>query len=1041
MTDIVAQLSQLPAQPAESKRRRYLTMLFSDLVGSTTLAQSMEAESYAEILHAIREVYQSVIPKLGGTVVRIQGDGLLAIFGYPKAQEDDGRRAAEAALQMHDLVRRLRFSTAFGQPISLRLHTGAHSGLVLLDEGDVVLGRFELLGDAPNIAAKLSKAAASDEILISEETLGPEAHYFQTGKLRRYEIEGARCGLPAFSVTARESVETRLAARAQRGLALFVGRAAELRSLEAVLRQAMEGVPRFFAISAGPGLGKSRLADEFARRASNLGCQVHRGYCESQLAAEPLQAVLQILRQLFSLRPSMSASVGAAAVDRILRELNVARGGRRDELLRALSLSKTEDKSNVGSSPAPLNLIRIVRDIFDRLTTRRPQVVVIDDLQWADDATLKILEALRGLKGRPILVLVATRGFAAGDADMFSAGILELSPLSDAEAARVIDRLLPGINPFLTARIYRYAGGNPLYIEELCHSQRIVDSDRGLDRAPEGTAWLSTLIESRVARLPDDQADLVRVAAVIGNVIPLWLLEELTACELGWPLIRRLADQDFIFPGDQTGTLSIKPDDRPETLRFKHAITRDVIYSSVGLRDRMALHLRVARTLEERRSGGLLEDSYEFLAYHFGAAGQPRMAARYAELAGDKAMATSAFDRAQTQYRAALAALDQMETSEAIGQQWLSIAQRLGFACVFDPAREHLEVFRRAVTFAAERKDDFATAQSQYWLGYINYALGESGVARHHCEQALSAARASGRESLVAQVSATLGQVRAASSDYEGALQLLDEALSAKRKDRVAGRLAVGSVYSLACKGSVLGDLGRFSEAHRCFDEALEELGDARHGVEGSVRCWRAGVFLWQGKWDEARRDADLAEAIGERVTSLYVFAMGRSLGAYARWVMDRDGPALQRLLDATSWLEARDKRLFISLNYGWLADAMEAAGRPAEARRFAARAILRGHRQDRLGEVMAYRALARLALDSRAARSAEHYLERGLLAARARSSSHEVSVTQMHVAELRALRGDREGARAMLDELVSVFEELQMDWHRAEARRRLQGL
>jgi len=1030
MTDSVVR-SGLEAIPSPlAARRHYLTVLFSDLAGSSQLAKAMEAEIYAELLHALREIYRSVIPRLGGTIVRIQGDGMLAIFGYPHAQEDDGRRATEAALEMHELARRLSLPAGVAASKTIRLHTGIHSGLVLLDEGDVVLGRFELTGEAPNIAAHLSAAASSDEILVSDETLGPERHFFLTSDSRDVGVKDGTSGIRACAILARATIDTRLAARAQRGLVPFIGRKEELRLLDGELRVAIGGVPRYFAITAAAGLGKSRLADEFLRNASELGCEVHRGYCESYLVAEPLQPVLQILRRLFSLHAGMPSADAATCVASVLRDIGAELGDAQEDLLRALSVAVPGEKRGVSRAPAPELVVNSVRDIFDRLAARRPQLVFVDDLQWADDATLKILEALRGLEGRPILVLVATRGFAAGDADMSNAGILELAPLSSAEAAEAIDRLLPGTDPFLSAKIRDYAGGNPLFIEELCHTARFVDADRRLERVPDGPAWLNTLVESRLARLPKVQAELVRVAAVIGTVVPSWLLERLTGCGAEHPLVRRLAQQDVIFPGEQT-----------DTLRFKHAITRDVIYNSVGMRERRDLHLRVAWEIVHRHPAGPLEDSYEALAYHFGAAGQPQEAANYAELAGDKAMAASAFDRAQAQFRAALNSLDQLEPKPHVYQRWLSIVQRLGFSCVFDPAREHLEVFRRAVELASSRRDDLAIAQSEYWLGYINYALGESGVASLHCEHALVAAQASGNAALVAQVGATLGQVRAAACDYDGALELLDEALEAKRRRRSHGRLGVGSAYTLACKGSILGDLGLFEQAHQCFADALEEVRNSGHGVEGSVLCWRAGVHLWQGRWEEARADAAAAQSIAERVSSLYVFAMGRSLGAYANWILQRDEASLERLHEATSWLEERDKGLFISLNYGWLAEGMEATGRPADSRRFAARAIHRARKQDRIGEAMAYRALARLSMKGAIKRPAEHYLEQAVNAARARRSPHELAKTQLQLASVKIQRGDLDQARALLEQASSAFRAMNMTWHLGEASERLGAL
>lgn len=1023
MTDPIA---ALPG----SARRRYLTILFSDLSGSTKLGAAMEAEDYADLLNRLRHTYQSVIPKHGGTIVRIQGDGILAIFGHPDAREDDGRRAAEAALDLHDAVRSLRFDPPLPVVSSLGLHTGIHSGLVLLDEGDVVRGRFELLGNAPNIAARLSDVAESDEILVSEETLGAERNFFQTSERRSLSLRGKIEPITVYRILARASINTRLEARAGRGLVPFVGRQCELRMLESSLDDTLSGKPRYLAIAAPAGLGKTRLVEEFLRRAAAVDCQIHRGYCESYLSAEPLQPFLQILRSLCGLNHGMSAALAAEALENTLSAIDPDLLVHRTELLRILSLNAAEPQAGPSKPPAVENTIGALRDLFDALAAAKPLLLFIDDWQWADDATRQVLGAISGLDRRAIFVLIATRGFAAGDAGMSDARIVELAPFTENEAAETIVGLLPGTDPFVVTEIRKYSGGNPLFIEELCHSAAYEDTDRRIGRAHSGAAWLNSLIESRVARLPDAQADLVRTAAVIGNVIPSWLLESITGCGEDHPLVRGLAEEDFVFAGE-----------KPGTLRFKHGITRDVIYDSVGLHRRRAMHLDIAESLREQGSAGGQEESYEALAYHYGAGGQAADAAHYAELAGDKAMAASALDRAQSQYQAALAALDLLQPSNGNYRRWISIVQRLALACVFDPSREPLEILRRAVALATANDDQAAVASAEFWLGNINYALGESRAATRHCERALVAASRVGDERLIVEIRTTLGQAAATACEYERSLELLDEAIEVKRRHRSGARPAVGLSYTLTCKASVLGDRGLFTQAHACLDEALDAVQSADHVVKGSLFCWRSAIYLWQGRWEDAGRSALEAQHVAERGKSFYLFAMGRALAAYASWTVEHAPESLQTIVDATSWLEVRDRGQYTSLNYGWLANALVASGRFQEARNHTARALLRARKHDRLGEAMACRAMARASAQGHDRRPAQHYLALAMNAARARGSPHELANNRLCQAEIELARGERAQARALLDQAGAAFAAMDMAWHAAKAAELLRSL
>src|SRR5215217_2147937 len=178
---------QLEPLAQEAPRRRNLTILFSDLSESTRIAESLEAEDYFDLLARLRSLYHSVVARHGGTVAQISGDGMLALFGHPQSREGDARRAVEAALDLHGAVERLA-GEGLGRGMKLRLHSGIHSGLVLLQQGDQFRGRFELLGCATNIASRLCGAAGPGELLVSEATLGPDRHLFETVSRRRLSL-------------------------------------------------------------------------------------------------------------------------------------------------------------------------------------------------------------------------------------------------------------------------------------------------------------------------------------------------------------------------------------------------------------------------------------------------------------------------------------------------------------------------------------------------------------------------------------------------------------------------------------------------------------------------------------------------------------------------------------------------------------------------------------------------------------------------------------------------------------------------------------
>ncbi len=598
-----------PPDPSPPQRR-FVTMLFADLSGSTRLSASLEAEHYAAVLAQLSHACWTVVARHGGVVVRIQGDGMLAVFGHPDPAEDAGRRATEAALELHAAVRALQVEAAAIAPGSLTLHSGIHAGLVLVGAGDAVRGRLELTGVAPNIAARLSAAARPDEVLVSAETLGPDSGLFIVESTRTLQLDGAPAPLAALSIAGRAGTATRFEARARRGLSPFVGRHDLLDRLLAGQHATTGSGARALALVGAPGLGKTRLANQFLDQCEARHIRVLRGYCEGDLAAEPLQPFQQMLRALAA--PS-AGSGGDDAAGRAREQLARHAPGWHPPsafLPHALSLPLSPGAAREPLPPQAVHASFV--SLFAALAAERPAVVFIDDWQWADDGSHQLLDALSSLPA-PLLLLLAVRGGI--ELSLPPAVVtLEIGPLGDDDAVRTVKRWLPQAHPFLVREICSYAGGNPLFLEELCHRAASDAQLSPVVRVHGGEAWLNALIAARVARLPKPQAELVQSAAVIGHTMPGWLFERVTGCAADDPRVAALAEQDLIFPGEQSGTL-----------RFKHGITRDVVYDGVGLRERTRLHLATAHALAAHSSDVATTgaEACEALAYHFDAAGEP----------------------------------------------------------------------------------------------------------------------------------------------------------------------------------------------------------------------------------------------------------------------------------------------------------------------------------------------------------------------------------------------------------------------------------
>ncbi|WP_054021107.1 ATP-binding protein [Piscinibacter sakaiensis] len=907
-------------------RRHRLTILCSDLQGSSALARGLEIEQFAELLAAVRGRWQAAAQRHGGTVLRIQGDGALIVFGLPHAAEDDGRRAAACALEIHAAVDGLGAEAG----VPLRLRSGLHAGIVLLTEGDLERGRMDLSGDAVHVAAHLQRDAPPGGILASLDALGPDAHCFELGPDPR---PGPAGPAEVVQVLGHVRVARRFDALVRRGLTPFVGRERLFGQLAELF--AGPAAPRCIVVQGGPGLGKTRLVEEFLARRLPSHWQLLLGHCETQGGARLLQPFVQML------------------------------GGR----------EASDD----------------VAHVHDELRLRLqagPTLLVIDDWQWADDASRRLLVRLLQAPDGP-RVLLAARPREDGLAWMADSPHLPVPPLDPAESAQAVRLRLPDADPFLARRIHDHAGGVPLFVEELCLSAASQSLWQTLDGRPASTGWLGGLVASRLERLPPAAASLVRAAAVIGTACPVTLLAEVCGGPPDAAVLQLLADADFLHP-DAAGRL----------LSFKHGVTREAVVEATGLYERTDLHRRIeARLLAGSPGAAELPDPDEALAHHARGAGHWERATEAAERAGDRAVAAFALGSARRLYRSALEAIDRRPGRTAADDaRWVGLAAKLAYTCVFDPLSlpDGLAVFERARLLAERSGEPLRVARARYWLGYLKYAVGRFREGADEAEAALNLARAAGDARLAAQIEATLGQILAGCCRYAQALHLMDGALDAKQRgSRPGGGLATGSAYTLGCKGYVHADQGDFAAGQLAFAEALSLLGDSTHPVSNSMRNWLAIAQIWQGRWDEAARVAASSVQIATGTGALLLLAASRAVWGYARWCAG-DPQGLPQFVEAAGWMRARHCDFYASLFHAWEAEAAVVAGRPDELRRAARVVLRRCLAGERLGEAAACRALALQAARSGEPGRAQRWLRRADHSAASRQSPREAALNAL---------------------------------------------
>ncbi|MDJ0866133.1 MAG: AAA family ATPase [Myxococcota bacterium] len=1013
--------------PRTDGGRHHVALLFSDLCDSTALGERIDPEEAVGLRQQIEAVAQQVVARHGGRVIQVYGDGLLAVFGYPAAREDDARRAVEAAVDLHATIRLMRWELSLPPGFEVRLHSAVDAGRVFARQGDALHGQYELIGDAVNTAARLCEAAGRDEVWVSDSVLSGIEAFFVVEEAAPIALKGKQRPVRAHRVSGRSAVLSRFDARAIAGLSPFIGRSAELELLQHRLGEHAPGEPQTTLIIGPPGIGKTRLIQEFRRTLPAPNARVLHGSCDSYGGMPVLGPFLQILRQIFGIESVKEKEAATRIVAEQARSLGAEVDEQLPTLLELLSLRAPSEKETSRSNP----LARAIPPVFSALTSRERVLLVLDDWQWSDGASREALDEIRRQYApEGLFIVVGTRGDS--DPVLQDVEAFRLQPFSEAESAAFIRALRPSLLDLgVTRAIHERTGGNPLFVEELCRSlpDDAVAGERALEESNLPTS-VQGLIHARVASLPAEHVRVLEAASVVGSEFSPSLVARAVPDADVARILRELARGDLI-----------QEHELGDRFRFKHGITREVVYDSVRLAECRRIHRAIASALEEESGGDAADDSLETLAYHYRGCADHERAAVHAERAGDKAQATSSLDRARFHYSTALSELDRLPPSPERRRQWLGVHEKWAGVYVYSASRHQLVVSETAVRHAADL-DDATLGYTEHWHAWMQYVIGEYEGSVETARRALRRAERIGDQRLVAQLLTTLGQAHAAAGEREPALDALNRGLALKRKRAsVSSRdvLPRGFAYAVACRGALRADAGEFAAAHRDIGEALDVIGGSGHALEGSLLALEAMVHIYRGDWPACIEAATRCREIASRVNSAYVYAMGSVFAAYAHWEDAATPAALRELVRAVEWLEARDTGLFGSLNYGCVAEAFAAAGDLGRARDYAERALERRKRGDRLGESIAHRALARVAHaeDSSGAATAQH-LSLALASARERGSPRDVAVTTLLRAALEVESGRPERAAASAREALAEFERMGMPWHSGRARQML---
>jgi len=602
-----AQLAQaLPPQEV----RKTVTIVFSDLKGSTSLGEQLDSEALREVMSRYFDAMRVVLEEHGGLIEKFIGDAVMAVFGLPRVHEDDALRAVRAALEMKAALERLNNDLERVYGVRLSNRTGVNTGEVVA--GDPSAGQRLVTGDTVNVAARLEQAAPALEVLIGEPTYRLVRDAVVVEEVEPLELKGKSERVAAYRLV-RERERDEVARMSEGEL---VGRDRELELLLGSLAEARRsGSCRLATVVGEPGLGKSRLADEFFTRAEDSGAEVLRGRCLAYGRGITFWPLLEIVRAAASIRENDPPELARAKLSALAPDSPAV-------------VERVASAVGLGTEEFPLDEINWgTRKLLETLARDRALVVFVDDIQWAEDAFLDLVEHVAGSGEAPIALVCASRPELLDRREGWSATApsirLELEPLSDEQTAHVIERFLggAGLAAAVRQRVVDAAEGNPLYVEQLLsmlvddgHLERGHDGWRPKDTLEEiaipGT--IQALLAARLELLSDEERAVLEPASVVGAVFARAAVAELAPDairERVAELLDRMVDKRLVRRA---------PEDMDEdAYRFHHILIRDTAYQGLLKRTRATLHERFADWAELVNRDRDREVEYEeILGYH-----------------------------------------------------------------------------------------------------------------------------------------------------------------------------------------------------------------------------------------------------------------------------------------------------------------------------------------------------------------------------------------------------------------------------------------
>jgi predicted ATPase/class 3 adenylate cyclase len=1016
--------------------RKLVTVLFCDLVGSTSIAERLDPEEYHDLLDEYLELAFREVYRVEGIVNQLAGDGFMALFGAPVAHEDAPQRAVSAALAIRDAVTRFSEEVRRRQGLELFVRVGVHTGPVVVGAvGSDLKTDYSAIGDTTNLAARLQSLAEPGTVSVSQATERLVRGFFETRARGPLEVKGKSQPVAAFEVVGASGIDTPMAIAEARGLTPLAGRDAELAQIVACFQRISERLPQVVAVVGDAGSGKSRLVHELRERIAGEQHLFFEARCSSLSQALPYAPIAGMLRQFFEIAPGEPA---AAARDKIVERIGVDEGSLEawvPYLWRLLGVSS----GGLDDRPAEevkRGTIEAVCRLAGAAAERAPALLVVEDLHWMDEPSREMIEvAVSRLRHDRMMILASHRPDFQPTWRMQAAFTrLTLRRLAAAEAAEIARAVAGGVLPAeLERSIVERAEGNPFYVEELTRAlleegvllrgEREVRLARPLAeiRVP---ATVHEILAARLDRLGAAAKRVAQVASVFGRQFSRAELGALVAGE-GIAVERELETLE------RRGIVHRKTATSDDEYRFGESLTQEVAYEGLLLKERRQLHDRVA-ALVLASPGEATAERSALLAHHLsrgddraravdallGAARDAERLPSYRTAAGFYHQGWESADLAIEERRDGAERFRRLAVQCALGLTRMVAIYNAADLRVVEP------VAMRAVEIARELDDAQARAALLSLLGNALSSAGRERFAEglRLAEEGAAVAEEAGLNAQSQLVARGVSWINFIDGRFAAAEQATAQAIEASERAGHREKLADLYFAGVFMRNHLLFQRGR-------LDTALEAMEDTYHlAVEAGNRTVQAGttgLVAWMqlelGRITEAEasaaRSLELAQGIGN---------VGGTRTAATVLVLARAALGAAPLASAVELIEmGRANPADLALKSHLVSEALTAIGELRRAEQLADLAYR--YAGGRLRELWATLALAEVKslLGYAARKEAEEWARRALAIATEIGSRWGLAAASLAAAELAVERGDRRASHELCQRALSLGREI----------------